>query len=75
MEGFNEPRVKRPLELPRAVGVVRVIAVGRRARTVLSCNTASRGNVTCSGSDIDHAHKQMARSIMLLRGALRRRRR
>ena len=74
MEGFNEPRVKRPLELPRAVGVVMVIAAGRRARAVLSCNTAS-SVVTCSGSDIDHAHKQMARSIMLLRGALRRRRR
>lgn len=31
MEGFDEPRVKRLLELPRAARVVMVIAAGRRA--------------------------------------------
>jgi nitroreductase len=31
MEGFDEPRVKRLLELPRAAHVVMVIAAGRRA--------------------------------------------
>jgi len=31
MEGFDEPRVKRLLKLPRAARVVMVIAAGRRA--------------------------------------------
>ena len=31
MEGFDEPRVKRLLCLPRAARVVMVIAAGRRA--------------------------------------------
>lgn len=31
MEGFDEPRVKRLLRLPRAARVVMVLAVGREA--------------------------------------------